>query len=98
MHSSVALLHIGDAMSHNRNVAASTAVRIGVLNLDRRMTAAQAVFYRPSLCMPSMGGPGRGALAHAGFLSSRYANPVMCPPTPIGVGSGFTDSIGGLHG
>jgi hypothetical protein len=55
------------------------------IQADNRRTA---VFFRPlALCRLQWSGLGGGVLALAGFLYRRYANPAMCPATPIGVGS-----------
>ena len=68
-------------------VAETTANRIGVRNSKRADDRRLAVFFCPHvIARPQWSGLGGGAFGHAGFLFRRYANPAMCPATPIGVG------------
>lgn len=68
------------------DVAETTATEIGVSKLLTADNRRPAVFFCPLPCVRlQWSGLGGGALAHAGFRKRRYANPVMCPATLIGV-------------
>lgn len=77
-------------------VAETTAARIGVRNDSLADNRRSAVFLRPYTSSHLLwSGLGGGALAHAGIQRRRYANPAMCPATPIGVGSRVTQPVSG---
>lgn len=80
-------------------VAETTAARIGVRNSSVADDRHSAVFFRPyTMCLLQWSGHGEGALAHAGSHGRRYANLVMCPATPIGVGRRVHQPVrGGRH-
>jgi hypothetical protein len=84
-----ALAQLGGAQ-YPACVAETTANRIGVRELKKADDRRLAVFFRPHVSARlQWSGLGGGAFGHAGFLFRRYANSVMCPATPIGVGAGF---------
>ncbi|AVR10116.1 hypothetical protein A8H31_22655 [Burkholderia thailandensis] len=79
-------------------VAETTAARIGVRQLladDRR----SAVFLRPyAFAHLFYGWALAGERLRSPVPTFRYANPVMCPPTPIGVGKrAFNTNVGGRY-
>lgn len=75
------------AIRYTQGVAETTAAEIGVSNLQLADNRHLAVFFRPLPCVRlQWSGLGGGALAHAGSQLRRYANPALCPATPIGVG------------
>lgn len=79
-------LHVVNRAAYTFAVAETTAAEIGVSNLLTADNRRPAVFFRPyTLCLLQWSGHGGGALAHAGSRKRRYANPVMCPATLIGV-------------
>ncbi|GAB2877752.1 hypothetical protein GCM10027093_11330 [Paraburkholderia jirisanensis] len=76
---------------YRRNYPASVPETAGNLDWRPELHMADnrrpAVFFRPLTAHHlQWSGLGEGALAHAGFRMRRYANLVMCPATPIGVG------------
>lgn len=76
------------APAYTLRVPETAGTEIGVSKLRLADNRQLAVFFRPSPCVrPQWSGLGGGALALAGSQSHRYANPTMCPATPIGVGS-----------
>jgi len=73
--------------SYTAVVAETTAIRIGVRKCSTAGDRRLAVFFRPHITsLLQWSGLGGGALAHAGIRGRRYANPNLCPATPIGVG------------
>lgn len=76
------------APAYTLRVPETAGTEIGVSKLRLADNRQLAVFFRPSPCVRlQWSGLGGGALALAGSQSHRYANPTMCPATPIGVGS-----------
>jgi hypothetical protein len=69
-------------------VPETTGDRIGVRKDSTAGDRRMAVFLRPHIMSHlQWSGLGGGALAHAGIRGRRYANSILCPATPIGVGS-----------
>ncbi|WP_231890142.1 hypothetical protein [Ralstonia solanacearum] len=79
-------LHPVNSGAYTFPVVKTMVTEIGVSKLRLADNRLPAVFFRPLPCArlqwPGLGG---GALAHAGSQSRRYANPVLCPATSIGV-------------
>ncbi|ODQ34232.1 hypothetical protein BGV65_14545 [Burkholderia ubonensis] len=75
------------SFSYTTVVVETTTTRIGVRKLLTADNRRPAVFFRPFTLRACLqwSGLGGGALAHAGSRKRRYANPVMCPATLIGV-------------
>lgn len=76
-------------MSYNIAMAETTAIEIGVSKLTLANSRSHAVFFRSSAIARRFQWSGLGGetFGSAGSQSHRYANPALCPATPIGVGS-----------
>lgn len=82
------LLARKDVAQYDRCVADTEAIRIGVWKMKTADDRLLAVFFRPRVnAHLQWSGLDGGAFGHTGFRFRRYANLVMCPATPIGVGN-----------
>lgn len=78
------------------SVAETTANQIGVWNCIGGQPPVGGIFSSAATSAPSMVGPWQGSACARRFPMHRYANPVMRPATPIGVGGRVNQpSIGG---
>jgi hypothetical protein len=78
-------------LPQNMPVPKTTGTGFGDLDLDRRITADRAVFLCPlaNVCL-LWAGLGGDTFGYAGVLSSRFANPALCPPSHLTMGAGLT--------
>lgn len=82
-------LHTVNPSAYTFHVADTTAAGFGDPTVPRRMSASRRIFYvRTASARPYdlWAGDGGETFGSAGSLGRRFANPVICPPTPFGDG------------